>query len=145
MIIPPRKEGQPVNVRIDVTITDQGRSGVAPLKKTVTIVTGDGLGGRIRSGANYSNLPPVPLNVDAEPELLSDGKIRVRVNLQYDLPAGIAVQNPELPGAGTLRSTQIQENLSLILENGKPIVAAQSADPVGDRQVTVELKATVLR
>ena len=33
----------------------------------------------------------------------------------------------------------------LILENGKTMVVAQSADPVGDRQVTVEVKATILR
>jgi hypothetical protein len=32
-----------------------------------------------------------------------------------------------------------------VLESGKPIVAAQSADPVGDRQVTIEVKATILR
>ena len=32
--------------------------------------------------------------------------------------------------------TAMHDSLSLILENGKPIVAAQSADPIGDRQVT---------
>jgi hypothetical protein len=31
------------------------------------------------------------------------------------------------------------------LENGKSMVAAQSADPIGDRQVTVEVKATILK
>jgi hypothetical protein len=35
--------------------------------------------------------------------------------------------------------------VTLILESGKPMVAAQSADPIGDRQVTVEVRATVLR
>jgi hypothetical protein len=39
----------------------------------------------------------------------------------------------------------LRENLALILESGKAVVAAQSADPVGDRQVTVEVKATILR
>ena len=28
----------------------------------------------------------MPLNIDTEPQLLADGKIRLRVNLQYDLP-----------------------------------------------------------
>lgn len=143
---PPRKAGQPVNIKIDVTITDEGRSGAQPLKKTVSIVTGDSLSGRIRSAANYSAIGNTPLNVDAEPEILSDGKIRVRMNLQYSLPGNVGnAQNSEIPGAGALRVTEIQENLSLILENGKPIVAAQSADPVGDRQVTIELKATILK
>jgi hypothetical protein len=33
----------------------------------------------------------------------------------------------------------------MILENGKSMIVAQSADPIGERQVTVEVKATVLR
>ena len=33
----------------------------------------------------------------------------------------------------------------MILESGKPLVVAQPADPVGDRQVTIEVRATILR
>jgi len=126
-----------------VTITDQGRPGVQPVKKTVSVVTGDGLNGRIRSSAVYLAIGNVPLNVDAEPEIIADGKIRLRVNLQYSLPADAGGQGQA--SAGALRSTDIQELLSVIVESGKPIVAAQSADPVGDRQVIIELKATVLK
>jgi hypothetical protein len=144
----PRREGQAVNVKVDVTITDM-RGGTAASKKTVSVVTADGLVGFIRSQANYNNIGEVPLNVDVEPFLLtgpSDGKIRVRVNLQYELPAPPnATPDNVGPQAGTLRKTAIHENLALILESGKPIVAAQSADPVGDRQVTIEIKATVLK
>jgi hypothetical protein len=50
-----------------------------------------------------------------------------------------------MPGAGALRTTEIHENLGMILDSGKPLVVAQSADPVGDRQVTIEVKATALR
>ena len=140
-----RPEGQPVNIKVDVTITDQ-RGGTAASKKTVSVVTADGMGGFIRSQANYFNIGEVPLNVDTEPRLLADGKVRVRVNLQYELPAPPnSAQGDVAREAGSLRKTSIHENLSLILENGKPIVAAQSADPVGDRQVTIEVKATVLR
>jgi hypothetical protein len=139
-----RRQGQPVNVKIDVTISDQNGAANA-LKKTVSVVTGDGLSGFIRSEANYSNIGPVPLNIDTEPEILTDGKIRVRVNLQYDLPGG----SGQMPEAGTvtgrLNKTQIRENLAVILESGKPLIIAQSADPVGDRQVTIEVKATILR
>jgi len=141
-----RREGQPVNIKVDVTITDQ-RGAAQALKKTLTVVTGDMMGGFIRSTARYASpsVGEVPLNVDVEPVLIGDGsKIRVRVNLQYDLPA--PVENPSERGpGGPLTKTQIHESLSLILENGKPLVAAQSADPVGDRQVTIEVKATVLR
>jgi hypothetical protein len=37
----------------------------------------------------------------------------------------------------------VRENLSLVLDEGKPLVVAQSADPVGDRKVTVEVVATI--
>src|SRR5262245_28715458 len=146
---PPRRSGQPVNVRIDVTITDQ-QGGAAALKKTVSVVTADQTGGYIRSTANYSNIGDVPLNVDVMPELVADGKIRVGVNLQYDLPGGAAKPAAEFGVApdtnvGWLRRTQIRENLNVILESGKSVSVAQSADPVGDRQVTIEVRATILR
>ncbi len=141
-----RREGQPINIKVEVTITDQ-RGGTPAQKKTVTVVTGDNMNGFIRSQANYSNIGSVPLNVDTEPQLLADGKIRLRVNLEYDLPAPAAIGPAEGVAATErlLRVTQIRENLALILENGKPIVAAQSADPVGDRQVTIEVRATILK
>jgi hypothetical protein len=139
----PRREGQPVNVKVEVTITDQ-RGGREALKKTVTVVTGDELGGFIRSSANYTGIGVVPLNVDVQPRLLADNKVRLGLNLQYNLPAA-SVGGADVAGAGSLRTTEIHESLALIVENGKPIVAAQSADPVGDRQVTVEVKATIMR
>jgi hypothetical protein len=147
---PPRREGQPINVKVEVTITDQS-GGTQALKKTVTVVTGDSMSGIIRSSAAYD--PPigvVPLNVDVEPQLLTDNRIRLRLNLQYNLPSSEGrtsgpVGQPSREGGAVLRTTDIRENLSLILENGKALVAAQSADPVGDRQVTIEVKATILR
>lgn len=140
------REGQPVNIRVDLTITDQ-RGGNPVFKKTITVVTADGLGGFIRSTARYQSIGDVPLNVDAQPRLLPDGKIRVSVNLQYDLPVSLdpSETRNEERRAGPLTKTSIHENLSLILESGKSIVAAQSADPVGDRQVMIEVKATILR
>src|SRR5215510_6070376 len=40
----PRREGQPLNLKVEVTITDL-RGGTQALKKTVTVVTGDELAG----------------------------------------------------------------------------------------------------
>ena len=40
---------------------------------------------------------------------------------------------------------QIRDAVTMILESGKALIVAQSADPVSDRQVTVEVKATILR
>jgi hypothetical protein len=143
--MPPRM-GQSVNIKVDVTITDQGRASVAAVKKTVSIVTGDGFSGRIRTTANYAGLGDLPLNVDTDPHILSDGKIRVTLGLQYSLPGTVSGQGGEAQSAGGgLRFTQIQETIPVILENGKSIIVAQSADPVGDRQVTIEVKATILK
>ena len=138
---PPRREGQPVNVKIDFTITDQ-RGGVAAIKRTLTLTVADERTGSIRTQSQVIQIGTVPLNVDASPSVLTDGKIRLGFNLQYDWPA--VEGNPVLT-RGTVTSTSLHDSVSLILENGKSMVAAQSADPLGDRQVTVEVKATVLR
>jgi hypothetical protein len=139
---PPPRVGQPINVKVDLTITDQRGAG-APVKKTVTVVVADARGGFIRSTSSASGIGGVPLNVDVEPTILNDNKIRLVCNIQYDLPATEEALTNEK--RGTITKSAIHENLSLILDNGKPIVAAQSADPIGDRQVTVEVKATILR
>jgi hypothetical protein len=150
----PRREGQPVNIKIDFTITDQ-RSSAAAIKRTLTLIVADERTGSIRSQSNVFQVGDVPLNVDASPSLLTDGKIRLGFNLQYDWPApleGLAAgqdsSNPRAerpPARGTVIKTALHDSVMLILESGKPMVAAQSADPIGDRQVTVEVKATVLR
>ena len=139
---PPRRTGQPVNIKVDVTISDSAGSTTSMGKKTVSVVTGDNMTGFIRTEANYAGGPGnVFLNIDVEPEILNDGKIRTRVNLQYDMPGA-----PPNEGGGRVPfKTQIRENLALILENGKPLVATQSADPAVDRQVTIEVKATILK
>jgi len=141
---PPRREGQPINVRVDFTITDQ-RAGSAPIKRTLSMIVADGRTGMIRSQAEVIGVSGgnVPLNIDTSPELLADGKIRLGFNLQYDMPAPIEGTNPA--PRGTVLKTAMHDSVSLILESGKPMVAAQSADPIGDRQVSVEVKATVMR
>src|SRR6058998_1602974 len=68
----PRREGQPINVKVELVITDQRGTG-APVKKNVSVIVGDGREGSIRS---QSRMPPaastfnvmgggVQLNVDA--------------------------------------------------------------------------------
>ena len=140
----PRREGQPVNIKVEFTLSDQ-RGGAAAVKRTVTVVVADLRGGFIRSSSDVVGVAGgVVLNIDANPELLADGKIRLGCNLQYDWPAPIEQGDRSLP-RGTVMKTVMHDSVSLVLESGKPMVAAQSADPIGDRQVTVEVKATVLR
>jgi hypothetical protein len=138
----PRREGQPINIKVDLTLTDQ-RGGAAAIKRTVTVLAADGYTGSIRTMSQVLYIGAVPLNVDASPTLLADGKIRMAINLQYDWPAPADPNAP--PTRGTVTSTSLHDQLMMILESGKPMTVAQSADPVGDRQVTVEVKATILK
>jgi hypothetical protein len=136
--------GEPVNVKIDVTITDQ-RGAAAPVKRTVSLIAADRNSGRVRSTANLLGFPPpITLGVDATPTVLKDGKIRLALTLSYDWRASGADLTPNSP-AGTVTNTTLQDGVSLVLTNGKSVIAAQSADPAGDRQVTVEVMATILR
>jgi hypothetical protein len=144
-----RRAGQPVNIKLDVTLNDQ--SGTNQRRtKTVTVVAADGLQSFVRTEAFYeggvgtSRLGNVPLNIDVEPRILTGGKIRVLLNLQYNLPV-LTGGTPADNAVAVLRNTQILENLSLILDDGKPLVVAQSADPVGDRRVAVEVVATIMK
>jgi len=136
----PRREGQPINIKVDLTLTDQ-RGGAQPIKRTVTVLAADGYTGSIRTQSQVVQVGTVPLNVDASPSLIADGKIRLGINLQYDWPAPFE----NSAARGTVTSTSLHDQLMMILENGKSMIVAQSADPIGERQVTVEVKATVLR
>jgi hypothetical protein len=142
------REGQPINVKVDLTITEDG-GGAPPVKKTVSAVVGDGFSSYVREqgmfvgGPNFATFERnVPLNLDATPQLLASGKIRLTCTIQY------LSGNPPPPGenAQQVRSrTDIKQNLVLILESGKPLVVSEATDPINDRRVTVEVKATVLK
>jgi hypothetical protein len=140
-----RKEqarGLPVNVKVQLTITDQ-RPDAAPIKKTVVVVVADGEVGSVRSESQYMNVGSAPLNVDAKPEIVSDGKIRVGINVQYDLaPTKEALADLK---TGTPTGTKMHESLYVVVDTGKPLVIAQSADPGSDRQVTLEVIATIMK
>jgi hypothetical protein len=151
---PPRREGQPINVKVELTITEEG-GGATSSKKTVSAVIGDGFNGYVR--ANGNNLDPnaapserfVPLNFDAYPVILSNGKIRLTCSIQYLAGAAqytaVAASPPGGASQNQRARTDIKENIVLILESGKSLVVSQAADPVSDRQVTVEVRATILR
>jgi hypothetical protein len=138
----PRRQTQPINVKVDLSITDQ-RAGSPPIKRTLSVIVADGYTGSIRSQSDVLAVGSIPLNVDADPELLADGKIRLRLNVQYDWPAPL--EGGRDAPRGTVIKTALHNSVALILESGQAVVAAQSADPIGDRQVTLEVKATILR
>jgi hypothetical protein len=138
---PPPVKMLPVNVKIEITITAIGGT-VPPTKKTVTLVTGDGLQGSIRNSASDTRgFPTTPFNIDERPTVLPDGKIRLTLTLTYDTPTS----TPDSPTAVAAPRAGLNESLQLVLDSGKPIVVAESPAPIGDFIYTVEVKATILK
>jgi hypothetical protein len=128
---------QPINVKVDLNITEDGGSG-PPIKKNVSAVAGDGFNGSVREMATVP--PPanfIPLNLDAYPTILPNGKIRLQCSVQY--------QSAQSREPGNRASTDIKQNFVVILESGKPLVVTQATDPITDRKVTVEVTATILK
>jgi len=145
----PEPPALPVNIKIEVSITDQTGSG-APAKKVVTMIAADRQPTNIRSNANVAVKSPangsvsmrqVVINVDARPAILAKEPTKVLVNLGLEyLPRGIAPGEEIDPG-----SASFTERLGLILESGKPLMISQAADPTSDRKITVEVTATILK
>ena len=127
----PAPPGQPVNVKLDITITDQGGQG-EPAKKTVSMLVADRAVGSVRSIANSVR---ATLNVDATPQILPNGAVKVQLGLEY---------NPQR-GDGPPTGSSLNQRVSIVLSPGKPLVLSQAADPLSDRKITVEVRAEVLK
>jgi hypothetical protein len=137
----PVPEGLPINVRIELTITDQAGPGEAG-KRTVSMIVADRKNGSIRSQGQVT--PPgnrfvVTLNVDATPRIVKDGLIRLDLGLEYVPKPGTDNVNT---GEGR---AQLNERLSLMVESGKPMLISQASDPTSDRRIAVELTVTILK
>src|SRR5688572_25707872 len=81
----PPARNQPINVRVDITISEQ-RGKAAPNRKLLSIIAADGFRNAIRSQESFSPPPiEVPLNVDVLANILTEmqkstGKIRLGLN-----------------------------------------------------------------
>jgi len=133
-------EAQPVNTRLDLTITDQ-RGDAPVISKTVSMTVADRHSGRIRTQGDVrtpTGFRPVILNVDCQASIIRESRARVMLTIEY---------RPVAAEAENERSTtpNINESITVMLDDGKPMVISQSADPVTDRKVKVEAKITVLR
>lgn len=133
------------NVQVELTLTDQAGS-ATPDKKIVSMVVSSGSWGKIRSAGSFFPVgnPPVgvDLNVDARPFVSVDGPIQLELTLNYSPPGSAAAFGSK--DSATAR-TGINQSLTVVLQNGKPLIVSQSADPVSDRKVIVEVKATILK
>lgn len=130
------------NVQVELTITDQGGS-AAPEKKTVTMVVSSGSWGKIRSAGTVQRpsdaMVVVDLNVDARPFVSVDGPIQLELTMAYYPPGNEATRTAQA------KPTGLNQSLTVVLQSGKPLVISQAADPVSDRKIVVEVKATVLK
>ncbi len=149
----PELPPQPVNVKIEFTITDQAGPG-EPAKKVVSMIVGDRQNNSIRSTANVRvaerpgpgmpasfNYREVRINIDARPALLKEGKISLSFGLEY-LPTQPR-RNEDASSDPGLAS--LNERMGLVLESGKSVMVSQAADPASDRKITVEVLVTILR
>lgn len=128
--------GQPVNIKLDFTITDQTGPG-DPLRKVVTIVVADRHSGSIRSTGSVRSQGRVQINVDARPQILQSGAIRLTLGLEY---------NPRtLDNDSPTEWSSLNEQIGVILQPGKPLVVSQAADPASDRKISVEVLASILK
>ena len=143
--------GLPINTRLDLTITDDHGSG-QPISKTVSVLTADRSWGRIRTQGEVTTPDnrrlPVILNVDARPTLMKDNRARVELTIEYrpaieafTAPPAAAGARPDANGL----PPNVNEGLTVVLEDGKSLLISQSADPITDRKVKVEAKLTILR
>lgn len=150
---------QPNNVRLDITINDQTVGG-APVKKTISLIAADGFGGRVRSTGTLTQeyvqpgmqtpegkplvgvrpVGEVQLNVDANVQFLEQDRIRAHITLEYTPGA-----SGPLPAGSAVTHSPLNQSVTVILQNGKPLVITQAADPLSDRKITVEVTATILR
>jgi hypothetical protein len=135
----PRSEataGQPVNIRLELTIRDQTGRG-EPLEKVVSMVVADGRNGSIRSVGSVRTQGRVQINVDARPQLLPSGAVRLILGLEY---------NPRTLGSDAPTEwSSLNEQIGVVLEPGKPLIVSQAADPASERKISVQVRATPMK
>jgi hypothetical protein len=154
------------NVRIDVTIIDQAGTKTPAITKTMSIVVSRN--GSLRSGVNVPlpsttfasekgsqpqgspvtsyNYRNMGLSLDvAGLYLQPSGLIHVRMSLEYN-PIDETDKAATPPGMPVSYSN-FSQAFELDLENGKPLLVAQTSDPVPshNRTLSVEVRATIVK
>jgi hypothetical protein len=129
--IRPAETGQAVNIKIDVTITEQA-SATPPTVRAITLLVSDSSVGRIRTVSPSHRAGE--LNVDARPRIVQGDRLHLMLTVEY---------RPGVSG-DTETPPSLNQSLSVMLQDGKPLVVSQSADPNSERKVKLEVKATIL-
>jgi hypothetical protein len=131
---PPRPEldplrGQVVNIRLDVSVSDQGE-GTPSAPKTLMVMLADRAMGRTRGAFEDRSI-----SVDATPRIV-DGRIRVQLTVESRAQTAPGREAPNL-------TLFWQNSFALLLDSGKPMLAFETSDPVTKRKLSIEVKATI--
>jgi hypothetical protein len=138
---PKKVRGRDLNLQIEVTISDQLGT-QTPEKKVVSMLVADATFGLIRASADAQQQSGVGmvgtgLNVDARPTVLEGDRILLELTVEY---------TPfRESGKVTQRPTVLTEKLTVILQSGKPMIVSQAADPIADRKMSVEVRASIVK
>lgn len=135
-----------VNIRLEITITDT--FGGVSQKKSVAMTMLSGASGMIRT-SNSLGGTRVSLNVDGMATAYPSGQIPVRLTVSYQ-PLPLNSSQPagrDFDVLAHLKTTPaaLEESITVVLTDGKPLVLTESADPVSDRKVTLQATATILK
>lgn len=146
----PPEPSQPLNIRLELTILDQTGPG-EPSRKVVTMNVADRFNASIRTSGwvvTKEGRRDVSINVDARPIVLRnrEGAVQLELGLSYQ-PTGLAASagSTAAPTEASWGQTGLNERITTILENGKPLVVSQASDPSFDRRISVEVRATILK
>jgi hypothetical protein len=129
--IDPEQGGQPINIRLDVSVIDQSAQGPNQ-PKTLMVMLVDRAMGRTRAAFQDRSIA-----VDARPTII-DGRVRVYLTIQSEASRNFGPPLPEQDHTINWRNS-----FSLLLENGKPMVALETMDAVTKRKMSIEVKATI--
>jgi hypothetical protein len=133
----PMLPNPPVNVRVDLTITDTYAG--SPSKKTVTMLIANGGGASIRTNMQRLTSNAPVLNVDGQLTVYPGNVVKLFLTFNY-WPGSPANSPSAPPPPG-----EVTESANVLLMDGKTMVISQSADPTTDRKVTVEVTTTVVK
>lgn len=129
--------GQPINIRLDVSVIDQTAQG-ANQPKSLMVMLVDRAMGRTRAAFQDRSIA-----VDARPTI-TDGRIRVSLTIQSDASRpGFQMVGPGTTPTEPDHTIGWRNSFSLLLENGKPMLALETMDAVTKRKMSIEVKATI--
>jgi hypothetical protein len=121
------------NIRLDLTITDTFTG--SPVKKNVSLLVLQNNSGMIRTTSTDGW---ATLNIDAVVAAYTTGMVALRMTFEYTPALGKDVTTANRP-------PRLNESITVVLQDGKPMIVSQSADPGSDRKVTAEMTATILK